>query len=264
MQKNKRIGVFDSGIGGLSLLKAGYWQLPNEAWLYVADEAYLPYGDKTTEKVRERAKMITEFFIKCDVKAIVIACNTATATAIDFLRETYRETIFIGVEPAVKPAAKLTKTKVIGILATDATTESLRLNKLVQTFGEGIKVLVQPCPGLVESIENGNHHEAKTHKLIKMYVEPMLSQGVDVLALGCTHYSFVKKAIRDIVGDSVTLIDTSKPVIDELKYRLSRQKLLSNEKNSKIEFWTTNSIKNDSSKFETFWGNPIKVGYLNI
>ena len=264
LKKNNPIGVFDSGIGGLSILKVAQSKLPNQTWIYVADEAFLPYGDKSSEDVRNRAQVITNFFLSKNVKAILIACNTATAAAIDFLRKKYKEMLFIGVEPAVKPAANMTNTKVIGILATGSTTESHRLIKLVERFGKEIKVIIQPCPGMVEIIEKGDYESYSAKKMIESYLEPMLSQKVDVIALGCTHYFFLTQIIQQIVGKSVLLLDTSEPVITELEHQLYINDLISKTPTQKLEFWTTKNLNENRHNFERAWGKPLDINYLEI
>ncbi|MAW34021.1 MAG: glutamate racemase [Proteobacteria bacterium] len=264
LKKNDPIGVFDSGIGGLSILKVAQSKLPNQTWIYVADEAFLPYGDKSSEDVRNRAQVITDFFLSKNVKAILIACNTATAAAIDFLRKKHQEMLFIGVEPAVKPAANITNTKVIGILATGSTTESNRLIKLVERFSKEIKVIIQPCPGIVELIETGDYKSYSAKKLIESYLEPMLTQKADVIALGCTHYFFLTQIIQQIVGKSVLLLDTSEPVITELQHQLSINDLISKTSTQKPEFWTTKNLNVKRHNFERAWGEPIEINYLGV
>ena len=236
------IGIFDSGIGGISLLNAGRSRLPLERWIYVADMAYLPYGDKDYDLVRRRASIISEFLIASGVKAILVACNTATAISIDHLRSTFPKITFIGVEPAIKPAVMLSKAKVIGILATGATTESDRMVALVKRFCANVNIIIQPCPGLAELIERGETKSNEAYQLIRKFVLPMREKGADVIALGCTHYAFASNLIRKVAGNSIQILDTSLPVITELTNQLSKKNLLSAEKRSSVvEVWSTNT-----------------------
>ena len=245
-------------------MEAGRHQLPNEAWIYVADTAYLPYGNKPIEVIRDRAKKITEFLIQANVKAILVACNTATALSIDFLRQHFKKTVFVGVEPAVRPAVKLTKTKVIGILATEATTDSFRLSQLISRFGTGIKVIIQPCHGLVESIESGQPGNQTSKRLVTKYVKPLLKQGVDTIALGCTHYSFVTSIIKEVTGESINLIDTGEPVMKELRERLSSKKILASKKMSPTQIWITESSPGKNNVIQTICGDEIAINHVTI
>ncbi len=263
-QKNQPIGVFDSGIGGLSLLQIGRHELPNETWIYVADTAFLPYGAKPSEVIKDRAMKITSFLIRENVKAILVACNTATALSIDFLRKNFPDTIFIGVEPAVRPAVKLTRTKVVGILATEATTDSLRLSQLISRFGDGVQVIIQPCHGLVETIERGQLGDQASKKLLEKYVKPLLEQGVDTIALGCTHYSFVTNVIRGIAGESINLIDTCKPVLKELKEKLSSKKILATTSMRETKVWTTKTSSGTNNLIQKVCNNNVNVSQITI
>jgi glutamate racemase len=176
LQAGRPIGVFDSGVGGLSILRAVRSALPAEDLIYVADSGYLPYGEKPVAFIQQRAAAISGFLQAQGAKAILVACNTATATAIDHLRECF-EMPFIGVEPAVKPAAALTRSGIVGVLATGATTASVRLGSLLQRFGSGVEVIVQPCPGLVEKVEAAQFDTAETRALVSDYVAPLIARG---------------------------------------------------------------------------------------
>jgi len=218
------IGVFDSGIGGLSVLKEIHQLLPHENLIYVGDSAHAPYGDRSADYVRSRSQDIAEFLLDQGVKAIVIACNTATAEAANPLRETLDVPV-IGLEPAIKPAAQLSKSGIIGVLATQRTINSERLLGLTERFASDKKVLAQACPGLVEQVEAFSLNSTKTQALLHTYIDPLLEQGVDALILGCTHYPFLLPTIREITGDKIDILETGKPVARQLKRILKRNSL---------------------------------------
>jgi len=218
------IGVFDSGIGGLSVLKEIHQLLPQENLIYVGDSAHAPYGDRSAKYVRERSQAIADFLLDQGVKAIVIACNTATAEAATQLRETMDVPV-IGLEPAVKPAAQLSKSGVIGVLATQRTINSERLLGLTERYAKDKKVLAQACPGLVEQIEACKLDHPDTDKLLSEYIQPLLDQGADALILGCTHYPFLLPAIRKLVGNEIKILETGKPVAEQLKRILKQNDL---------------------------------------
>ena len=218
------VGVFDSGIGGLSVLKEIHQLLPHENLIYVGDSAHAPYGDRSGRYVRSRSLAIAEFLLDQGVKAIVIACNTATAEAATQLRATLDVPV-IGLEPAIKPAAQLSKSGVIGVLATQRTIDSERLLGLTERYANDKKVLAQACPGLVEQVEDYALNDAKTMQLLHGYIDPLLDQGMDALILGCTHYPFLLPAIRQITGDKIDILETGKPVAQQLKRILQHDDL---------------------------------------
>lgn len=214
------IGVFDSGVGGLTILRAIREALPCEDLIYVADAAYVPYGEKSAEQIRARAHAITGFLLDQGAKAIVVACNTATAAAIDTLRE--RWTIpFIGVEPAVKPAVAATRSRVVGVLATPATLASERYRSLVERFAGDARIVAQPCSGLAEHIERGGVDGEHTERMLRGFVEPMLAAGADAIVLGCTHYPLVAHIVQRIAGPQVAVIENGTAVARELARQLT-------------------------------------------
>jgi glutamate racemase len=213
------IGVFDSGIGGLSVLRAIRAELPGEALLYVADSAHAPYGERDAEAVGERVDRIAAFLLERGAKAIVIACNTATAMAAARLRA-WCPVPVVGIEPAVKPAAALTRSGVIGVLATPATAASEALRRLGERHARGIRLVVQPCPGLADRIEQGAGNDAELRAMLERFLAPLQRAGADVIALGCTHYALVAQQVRALVGDTVQLIDPAPAVARELARRL--------------------------------------------
>jgi glutamate racemase len=184
MANSAPIGVFDSGVGGLSVLREIHAQLPNEALLYVADSGHVPYGEKSAEFIRERSQKIAEFLLAQGAKALVLACNTATVAAVADLRERYPQLPIVGMEPAVKPAASATRSGVVGVLATTGTLKSARFAALLDRFASDVRVVTQPCPGLVECVEAGDLDSLAVRQLLQGYVDPLLAAGCDTLILG--------------------------------------------------------------------------------
>ncbi|HMU89645.1 MAG TPA: glutamate racemase [Pseudomonadales bacterium] len=218
------IALFDSGIGGLTVLQAVRRRLPAESLLYLADTLHMPYGEKSADWIVARSLALCELLLARGAKAIVVACNTATSAAAVTLRQRFAVPI-IALEPAIKPAAALTRSGVIGVLATPATAEGTRLAGLIAQHAQGHRVLVQPCPGLVEAIES-NQSRALIRALLAERIAPLLDAGIDTLVLGCTHYPLVAEEIRALVGPDVVLLDTAEAVARELERRLSQERLL--------------------------------------
>lgn len=256
------IGVFDSGVGGISVLQHIHALLPHEQLLYVADSKYAPYGSKTPEEIQSRCFAIADFLIEKGVKAIVVACNTATAAAIDLMRARYALPI-IGMEPAVKPAAEASRNGVIGVLATVGTLKSAQFAGLLESYGRNVKVVTQGCIGLVECIEHGELRSEATLNLLEKYCQPLLDEGADAIVLGCTHYPFVKPLIRQIVGDGVTLIDTGAAVAKHLQSRLSAIDLLvMRPQAGSVKFWTNNQAADARQVIESLWGRRADIELL--
>lgn len=220
------IGIFDSGIGGLSVALAVRQLMPNENLLYVADTAHAPYGDKTDDYIYQRMDNITQHLIGCGVKAIVVACNTATTAAISKLRAQYPLPI-IGVEPGVKPAVLVSKRKVVGVLATPRTLLTPAFATLTQRFAAQAKVLLQPCPQLVPQIEALALASPQMRELVKSYIQPLLAQGADTLVLGCTHYNFIADVVAGIAGADITIVRTENAVARQVQLRLTSEGKLS-------------------------------------
>jgi glutamate racemase len=256
------IGVFDSGVGGISVLKHIHTLLPNEDLMYVADSKFAPYGNKTPEFIQERAVWIADFLIAKGAKALVVACNTATAAAVDLLRQKYHLPI-IGMEPAVKPAAAASKTGVIGVLATSGTLKSAQFAALLEHYGQQVEVVTQACHGLVECVERGELDSTATQDLLASYVQPLIAAGADTIVLGCTHYPFVRPLIENLVGDDVVLIDTGAAVAKELKRRLEDTRLFNGETQiGQVSFWS-NSTHADAEDIVTrLWGE--RVGFFKF
>jgi len=253
------IGVFDSGVGGLSVLREIRTALPEENLLYVADSGAAPYGDRPGEFIKERAETIVEFFIGERVKAVVVACNTATAVAIQALRSRFTIAM-VAIEPAVKPAAAISRSGVIGVLATSQTLASERFARLVEKYGRGVRILLQPCPGLVEQVEKGELDGPGTKELVAGHVRPLLNQGADTIVLGCTHYPFLLPIIRAIAGPTVSVIDPAVAVARELRRRLKTSELLSPAGNPGSErFWTSGAPDQVGPVVAQLWGRNVDV-----
>ena len=234
---DRAVGVFDSGVGGLSVLLHIRRHLPGEQLIYFADSGFAPYGEKSDEVLIERSLAVAAFLLTHQIKAMVIACNTATAAAVATLRLRYPELIIIGMEPGLKPAALHSLSKVVGVLATKSTLQSQKFNQLRDQLSLETKVnfISQACIGLVNQIEKAELHSAETLQLVRRYVAPLLAQGADTLVLGCTHYPFIAHLIRQVVvenqpnakPDAVRLIDTGEAVARRLHKLLEQQDLLS-------------------------------------
>ena len=267
---NCPVGIFDSGIGGLSVLKEIHQLLPHENLIYVGDSAHAPYGDRSADYVRERSQAIAEFLLDQGVKAIVIACNTATAEAATQLRQTLDVPV-IGLEPAIKPAAQVSKSGIIGVLATQRTINSKRLLGLTERYANNNKVLAQACPGLVERVEACELTGEATSQLLDKYISPLLQQGVDALILGCTHYPFLIPAIRKITGEEIQILETGKPVAEQLQrilkqnelerliieYENGTQKKLSDYK-PKLSFYNSSNNKQHLHTMQKLWKTPTQ------
>ncbi len=233
------IGVFDSGVGGLSVLAEIQRLLPNETLMYVADCGNVPYGEKTPEFIRQRCSVMADFFQQQGAKALVLACNTATVAGVADLRCDYPEWPIVGMEPAVKPAAAATRSGVVGVLATTGTLQSARFAALLDRFATDVRVITQPCPGLVELIEQGDLRSPALRQLLAGYVAPLLAAGADTLILGCTHYPFLKPMLKQMIPDDISLIDTGSAVARQLQRLLAEGELLADGPAREAQFWTS-------------------------
>lgn len=253
------IGVFDSGVGGLSVLREIRKLLPHENLLYVADSAHAPYGDKSKEFILERSTAIVDFFVGQQVKAIVVACNTATGASVKELRPNYTLPI-IAMEPAVKPAAEKTQTGVIGVLATSRTLSSNNFQILFTRFADQVKIITQPCPGLVEQVERGDLSSDKARALIAQYVQPLVAQNVDVIVLGCTHYPFLAPLIQELVGLSIGVIDSGSAIARELRSRLDKAEILADRNYpGSVQFWSSDATGKAKRVISQLWGADVDM-----
>ncbi|MEH6565610.1 MAG: glutamate racemase [Halopseudomonas sp.] len=232
------IGVFDSGVGGLSVLREIQQLLPAESLLYVADSGHVPYGEKPPEFIRERSRRIAAFLVEQGAKALVVACNTATAAAINDLRAEFNLPI-IGMEPAVKPAALATRNGVVGVLATTGTLQSAKFAALLDRFARSVEVITQPCPGLVECVEHGELCGPAVEALLKRYTAPLVAAGCDTLILGCTHYPFLRPALVPLLPTQVQLVDTGAAVARQLLAQLTACALRHEGDAAPTRFWTS-------------------------
>ncbi|QWE07461.1 glutamate racemase [Polynucleobacter sp. JS-JIR-5-A7] len=215
------IGVFDSGVGGLSILDEALRQLPQHDYIYLADSANAPYGEKSSEWISARSLSLCKYLADAGCDAIVVACNTATAEAIKHIRAEVLVPV-IGVEPGIKPAAMQSGNGIVGVLATEATLKSDKFNALLATLPNHCRFIKQAGAGLVPLIEAGKADSEETLELLAKHLEPIQDAGSDTLVLGCTHYPFLRNAIRKLLGDTITLIDTSEAVVRQLKRQLEQ------------------------------------------
>ncbi len=246
--RDRPIGVFDSGVGGLAVLREVRRLLPNEELLYVADSEFAPYGDRPAAWIEARSIALVEFMVGLGAKAIVIACNTATGVSATTLRERFTLPI-VAMEPAVKLAAASTKSGVIGVLATTRTLASPNYQRLRERFAVSVDVLSQACPGLANRVEAGELTGPETRALIASYVLPLVAKGIDTLVLGCTHYSFLTGEIQAIAGPDVTLIDPAAAVARQVQRRLADAGLLRSSPRSAADRFVTS-------------GDPERVGLV--
>jgi len=214
-----KIGVMDSGVGGLSVWRELIQLIPGADYIYVADSGYCPYGERTPEYIQDRCVKIIDYLLGEGVEMVVIACNTATAAAIDMLRERYSIAL-VGMEPATKPAALASKSGVIGVLATKGTFGGSRYINTLNMFAKDVKVLECVGTGLVELVETGQEHSPKAFSLLSKYVLPMVEQGADHIVLGCTHYPFLTQAIEELTEGKVTLVNPAPAVAQRVKHLL--------------------------------------------
>lgn len=233
------IGVFDSGVGGLSVWREIARLLPHESTLYLADQAHVPYGPRPQEEVARFSAGITEHLLERGCKAVVVACNTASAAALKDLRARFAPVPIIGLEPAVKPAAATTRTGVIGVMATPATFAGRLYQATVGRHAASIRVVSQTCPGLADLVERGALDGPEAQQLLRSFVEPILAENADVIVLGCTHYPFVIDGIRRIAGPSVAVIDPAPAVARHLGNVLAHHGLGRHEGTASHAFLTT-------------------------
>jgi glutamate racemase len=234
------IGMFDSGVGGLSVLKAVRQTLPHENILYFGDQAHIPYGPREKGEIQGFSKAITRFLLAQGAKLIIVACNTASAAALHKLRETFTEVAFVGMEPAVKPAAEGTHTGKVGVLATPTTFAGALYASVVERFAREVEIYTSTCPGLVEQIEAGKLDGPRTRAILVEALGPMLDAGIDTVVMGCTHYPFVIPLIEAITGPGVRVIDPAPAIARQARRLLDQRALLNpSEDDGQMTFYTS-------------------------
>ena len=250
------IGIYDSGVGGLTVLRAVSSLLPDEDLIYFADQANVPYGNRSLNEVRGLAEGAASFFMSQGAKLIVIACNTASAAALKYLRGLFPDYPFVGMEPAVKPAAEQTLSGKVGVLATPSTFQGELYTSVVERFAHDVQLFQATCPGLVQQIENGRLNTPQTRKILEDALEPMLQEGVDTLVMGCTHFPFVIPLISKIAGNEVNVIDPAPAIARQVKRILGTRGLLTERKRAgEMMFWTSG----DAEKMQVLLPKLIAV-----
>jgi glutamate racemase len=260
-----RIGVFDSGVGGLSVLKAIRQQLPLADLIYVADSANAPYGERDDAFISDRCHAISKFLNQQHVDGIVVACNTATAIAVQGLRAALPDMPIIGVEPGIKPGIAQSKSKRVGVLATPGTMASAKFKALVDAHGREATLVLQPCPGLAKEIESGSLDRPELQALIRQFCAPLIEAHVDTVVLGCTHYPFATHLFRQALGPDVGLLDTADAVARRTAELLHPRQGVSPETERSqphIELWTTGSADHLASVSSNWLGWPLQAQEL--
>jgi glutamate racemase len=257
------IGVFDSGVGGLSVWREIARQLPHYDTLYVADQAHVPYGPRPMDEVRGFAEEIARFLLEEGSRVIVVACNTASAAALHHLRAAFPQVPFVGMEPAVKPAALNTRTGTVGVIATPATFQGELFASLLERFAAGVRVLTQVCPGLVEAVEAGALDTPETERLLRACLEPLLTAGIDELVLGCTHYPFLRPAIERVVGPAVEIIDPAPAVARQVERVLAQHSGMERRPPPRHIFCTSGDPAAFAATAERLLGTSVQVEPLS-
>lgn len=274
MKTNKTdpIGIFDSGVGGLSVLRAIRARMPEEAILYFGDQGHIPYGPRPMEQIRNFSETITSFLLGQDAKIIVVACNTASAAALKYLRERFPDVPFVGMEPAVKPAAEQTHTGKVGVLATPATFQGALYASVVERFANGVELYQDTCSGLVQEIEQGSLESEETRRILEEALQPMLEKDIDTVVLGCTHYPFVIPLIQQIVGENVRVIDPAPSIAKQVGRVLEAKRMKNNPGvRGDVKFYTSGDPEGLESLLplllgevaevnQVFWSDDLHVG----
>ncbi len=264
IESTQPIGIFDSGVGGLSVLREIRAALPAESIHYVADSANAPWGDKPTEYVRTRGLEIADFLMRQGVKAIVIGSNTGTAGSADALRAKLSIPV-VAMEPGIKPAAALTQSGVVGAIVTAAMSSSDRMASLLDRFGRDVRVLSVPAPGLVEHVEAADLDSPELRRLLESYVRPLLDAGADTIVLGSTHYVFLRPLIAAIAGDGVSIVDTGSAVARQLAHVLAEAGLAAPEGAKGTEFfWTSGDATESERVMSALLRRTVRVEKLPV
>lgn len=257
------VGIFDSGVGGLSVAREIRRALPSEHLLYVADTAYVPYGDRGEEEVRARTLAIGAWIQSQGAKVLVVACNTASGAALEALRETLHIPV-IGLEPALKPAVRETRVARVGVMATSGTIGSARFQRLVDNYAEGVRVVRHPCPGLADLVEEGMLGGPELDARMEAYVAPLREAGVDTVVLGCTHYVFVRDAIQQALGPGVRLLDSGEAIARRTRQILAEADALQGDGPGSLRFLTTGEPLEVAAVVQRLWGEPMAVEHLEV
>jgi len=257
------VAIFDSGVGGLSVAHEIRRALPAEDLLYVADTAYCPYGEKPDAEVRERALAIGRYLQRSGAKLIVVACNTATGAALEDLRAAVPIPV-VGLEPAVKIAARATRAKRIGVMATTSTVRSARLARLIREHADGVEVLSQACPGLADLVEDGHLDDAALQIRLEELTRPLRKAGVDAVVLGCTHYAFVAPALSRVLGAGVELVDSAPAIARRVEHLLRENKILASAGPGSFRVLTTGRPERVGPVVERLWGGPVGIDALDV
>lgn len=260
MNDTRAIGVFDSGVGGLSVLKELIALMPKENYIFVADQFNIPYGEKTKRELQKITLKICNFFVSQNSKIIIMACNTATCYALDFLRSEIKIPI-IGTVPAIKPAAEKSRSGVIGIISTPATSKSAYLKSLIKSYAKDLKIVNIGCPNLENAVETGNFNSQKVNQLLNKYIKPVKKSGADIIVLGCTHYPFLKTQIKNIAGTNLQLLDSGKAIAMRAK-KILQQLSAINKSGGKIDFYTTGEHKPFSKIASSLLKKRIEARHL--
>jgi glutamate racemase len=257
------IGIFDSGVGGLSVAREIRGALPAEDLLYVADTAYCPYGDRPIEEVRERALAVGRYLQDAGAKLVVAACNTASGAALEDLRATLQVPV-VGLEPAVKTAVAQTRARRVGVLATSGTLRSERFARLLRAHGDGVQVIPQACPGLADLIEQGHlDGEVLTSRLEEL-TRPLRDAGVDMVVLGCTHYAFVGAPLQRVLGAAVTLVDSAPAIARRTAQLLEQGRARRDAGEGGIRVLTTGDPEKVAAVVQRLWGRPVALEAVRI
>lgn len=262
--KPQAIGVFDSGLGGLSIANAIHTELPSENLIYIADSRFAPYGEKSLEVITQRARSIVQYLLEQNVKAIVVACNTATVNIISALRQEFSIPI-VGIEPGVKPATEQSRSKNIGVLATSSTLASQSFQALAERFSNEYNIVGQACPEFVHLVETNLMGTELAFETAKKYIEPLLQKQCDQIVLGCTHFAFLLPEIKAVCQQQANIIDTSGAVAKQLRRVLSEHQLLSTSDSfAHIQFYSTKQLHHITPLLEQNWQARNTINTINL
>lgn len=252
------IGIFDSGVGGLSVAKEIAHRLPHERLLYFADTAYCPYGGRPLPEIRERSLEVADELVRRGAKAVVVACNTATGAALEALRATFSVPI-VGLEPAVKPAVARSRNGRVGVMATTTTLKTERFARLLREHAAGVQVFAQPCPGLADLVEAGETDGELLLGVLRELLAPLQTGEVDTVVLGCTHYPFVKSAIASVMGEGVEILDSGAAVARQVERVLREGEVVAEGGAGGIEVLTSAEAGGVSEVVRRLWSGPVTV-----